>query len=1022
MSYRITMDGSPFCSSEVEHSSLLDPVVSLEVNKAGSLTFTMMPDHPMYDQVALRQSMFDVYQNEELIFEGIAVSEEVDFYNRKTVVCEGELTFLNDTIQRQAKYTNMSVQSLLAAYLTVHNAQADNDRKFSLGSVTVDGGNGILRYTNFQSTMKEIGEDLVDNYGGYLRVRHQGGYRYLDYLAEPPRTSSQVIRIWKNLIDLSSNLSSLDIVTILIPLGAKIEGEEDVEGLEKRLDIKSVNGGLDYLIGTAQSWYGSIWGTQTWDGVTTASALKTKGQEYLEEAQWSNLVISASAFDLGLMDEDVEQFRLLDMIRVVSEPHGIDKLFLLSQLEINLDHPADTQITLGKDTRLSLSARSAKNTTEIQNVPTRILPNASEAARQILDSSTDGNIYFRFDEDTGKLYEIDILDTNNPETAQRIWRWNLGGWGYSSDGGQTYTVAATMDGALVASLITTGILKSDDGTTFYLDLDNGILKGNFTELKISGSAGATQSYADSAASSAVSTYDGNLNQLAVFNKLTNNGVTQGIYLQNNKVYINGEYIKANTIGADSIIGDSITIAKLAPTAKDVLITGTTVKNQYYLSTSSSSATGGSWSDTTPTWSSGKYVWTRVSTTKTYADGDSTTTTSTAVYDKTLTDALSTAASASSAASSAQTTANGNVTSTVSCYYRSTSSTTPTISTSTSIGTSATTDNAWEYVMPRPKKNTYMFTCERYTKADGSVSFSTVRQMSMLTYASMWCSANDATCIDGGAIYANSVTANQIDVNNLFSQNITATNFHITNGSINITTNNQTYDYIQLNHTKSSAYMASNMVAVENKSTADNPYLRTSLQGGGVFLSNTNTGKSLASLVSTGGTGELSLRDSAGTVRTEINNSGAAFFNSSGTQQSVYYNDHAYIRNASGASIIYLNATTAGNGELSLRDGTRNRALLNDGGLYFYNSSGTALSNYLTSSIYIRNSSGKRTASIVNTTGGNGSLYLADSNETNRAILNDGGLYFYDSGGTQRLRINSASSGSITITPTVVSTW
>lgn len=558
MSYRITMDGNPFCSSNVEHSAVLDPSVSLEVNKAGKLTFTILPDHPMYDQIALRQSMFDVYQNDELIFEGIATQEDTDFYNRKVISCEGELTFLNDSIQRQAKYTNQSVQSLLGAYLTVHNSQVDADRQFSLGSVTVSEGNGILRYTNFQNTMKEIGEDLIDNYGGYLRVRHQDGYRYLDYLADPPRISSQVIRLGKNLIDYSSNLSSLNIITCLIPRGAKIEGEEDVEGLEKRLDIKSVNSGKDYLVGTAASWYGNVWGTQTWDGVATASALKAKGEEFLEDAQWSNLVISASAIDLGLMEEDVEQFRILDMIRVVSEPHGIDRNFLLSKLDIKLDHPADTQITLGKETKLSLSARSAKNSTEIQSVETRILPSASENAKQILDSSTDGNIYFKFDDQTGKLYEIDIMDTNDPETAQRIWRWNIGGWGYSNDGGQTYTVAATMDGAILASMITTGILKSDDGTTFYLDLDNGVLKGNFSELKISGSAGATQDYADQAEADAVSTaasntstaisnYDSGLDQAAVFNKLTNNQANQGIYIENGQLYINASMIAAGIL-------------------------------------------------------------------------------------------------------------------------------------------------------------------------------------------------------------------------------------------------------------------------------------------------------------------------------------------------------------------------------------------------------------------------------------------------------------------------------------------
>ena len=93
---------------------------------------------------------------------------------------------------------------------------------------------------------------------------------------------------------------------------------------------------------------------------------------------------------------------------------------------------------------------------------------------------------------------------------------------------------------------------------------------------------------------------------------------------------------------------------------EVVVSANTV-TEYYLSTSSSSATGGSWGTSIPTWSSGKYVWTRDKTTNEYADGTSSTTYSPSqngVYDANLTTALSTAASASSAASTAQSTANG----------------------------------------------------------------------------------------------------------------------------------------------------------------------------------------------------------------------------------------------------------------------------------------------------------------------------------------------------------------------------
>lgn len=68
---------------------------------------------------------------------------------------------------------------------------------------------------------------------------------------------------------------------------------------------------------------------------------------------------------------------------------------------------------------------------------------------------------------------------------------------------------------------------------------------------------------------------------------------------------------------------------------------TSVKPQYYLSTSSSSATGGSWSDTPQAFVSGMYYWTRD-----YIDySDGTSDTSTAVYNAALTQACSDAENA-----------------------------------------------------------------------------------------------------------------------------------------------------------------------------------------------------------------------------------------------------------------------------------------------------------------------------------------------------------------------------------------
>ena len=51
----------------------------------------------------------------------------------------------------------------------------------------------------------------------------------------------------------------------------------------------------------------------------------------------------------------------------------------------------------------------------------------------------------------------------------------------------------------------------------------------------------------------VSDLDGKLTQKEIFNRLTNGGKTQGIYLKNGLVYINGEYIKAGTVVTDRIV-------------------------------------------------------------------------------------------------------------------------------------------------------------------------------------------------------------------------------------------------------------------------------------------------------------------------------------------------------------------------------------------------------------------------------------------------------------------------------------
>ena len=90
---------------------------------------------------------------------------------------------------------------------------------------------------------------------------------------------------------------------------------------------------------------------------------------------------------------------------------------------------------------------------------------------------------------------------------------------------------------------------------------------------------------------------------------------------------------------------------------DGAVSSTGVKTQYYLSTSSSSATGGTWEDTVPTWTTGTYIWTRVATTKITVGGTQSIEYSDEVYDSALTSALINAETAQASADTAQASAN-----------------------------------------------------------------------------------------------------------------------------------------------------------------------------------------------------------------------------------------------------------------------------------------------------------------------------------------------------------------------------
>lgn len=471
--YRVYCNNFPLYDLRDEDLVLISPIVKIGENTAGSFEFSILPKHPHYEEVNELTSVITAYDGDEEIFCGRVVEITKDLYNRKKVICEGELAYFNDSIQRPARYQGLTIRGYLETLVNIHNQQVKNqgiDKTFKVGAVTVQDKNDyIYKYTNWESTLEVIKTDLLKTYGGYLRIRKENGVRYLDYLADYPNTNTQVIEFGSNLLDFTHDMVASDIVTAVIPLGARLEDVTEVEGLDAYLTIKDVNGGVDYVYSQeAVKSYGWIFKTVKWDDVHVADNLLKKGKEYLTDIQFAQITLTVSAVDLHMLHVDMERIKVLDEIRVTSSSNGLDRFFPVSEMTIYLDKPSNNKLTLGTSySKNSLSTKTESNMTSIKNkidsLPNKseILEEARENASQLIHSATNGHVVTTADEQL-------IMDTADKKTARKLWRWNLNGLGYSKTGyNGTYDTAITMDGQIVGERLIGGSVTADKLSVSY---------------------------------------------------------------------------------------------------------------------------------------------------------------------------------------------------------------------------------------------------------------------------------------------------------------------------------------------------------------------------------------------------------------------------------------------------------------------------------------------------------------------------------------------------------------------------
>lgn len=125
--------------SALETTKLINPTLTREFGKAGSLEFTIPLGNVAHSALQKLRTVISVEQDGKLIWQGRVMSHEQDFLLRQKVYCEGELAYLNDTDVPPYTAKDVTIRQFLDFLCDNHTELTDEYKEFYIGNVTVEG-------------------------------------------------------------------------------------------------------------------------------------------------------------------------------------------------------------------------------------------------------------------------------------------------------------------------------------------------------------------------------------------------------------------------------------------------------------------------------------------------------------------------------------------------------------------------------------------------------------------------------------------------------------------------------------------------------------------------------------------------------------------------------------------------------------------------------------------------------------------------------------------------------------------
>lgn len=309
--------------------TILSGSLTTNIGSAASLEFTIPKGHMYYDKGNLMTSSVSVWEDNIMVFWGRITEISYDFYGSKTYYCEGALAFLNDTVQPDVEYEQVSIRNLFKDIIKNHNDQVAENRKLEIGEITVDNRKLTDKNLTRQMSYSALTSMCTNVEGGYLIVRDGN---YIDWLKTIDGESFTNIRYGVNLIDIKQNINVSDIKTVVVATGTLVSTKiKDGEEKEVREEIVTT------VESKAVSTYGKIYTVQDFGDVTEMSQLAKVAKTWINLQQSNTMSIDLTEVELTPLNrEEYRPIELAENVVIYSDYHDIIATLPVTKISYDL--------------------------------------------------------------------------------------------------------------------------------------------------------------------------------------------------------------------------------------------------------------------------------------------------------------------------------------------------------------------------------------------------------------------------------------------------------------------------------------------------------------------------------------------------------------------------------------------------------------------------------------------------------------------------------------------------------------